>query len=175
MLRKLLTFSHYIAFVVSTFILKNSFPLIKINVGGINFYCPKDIHIDLENAIRVELFKYDSEMSNRILTNNIKLTFFYFDRFDYYIPEYGIFFSPKWLSDYGIEGICQYIVYCVIGSDYTGVGLNAAMNISDRKMMLAGCNAAMTRWIKEKNFPEKWLSSYMPKDERGDMLFHDKE
>src|SRR5258708_5786082 len=116
MLRKFTTFWNYLVFTIWTFVIKKTFPLIKTTVGGINFYDLKETGVDFESVIRIELPKYDLEMSNRILTNKIKLTFFHFEGLDYYIPVYGIFLSPKWLADCETEDICQYIAYCVIGS-----------------------------------------------------------
>jgi hypothetical protein len=132
----------------------------KCNVGRINFYGSKQIVGAFEEALRVELPKYDRELSESIQNGNIELDIIYNDQLDQYIPQVGIFFAPRWIFDYGSEGICQYIVYCIIGSSHTGIGLRATLSHLDRKKVISACNDAMRDWIKQKNFPEQWLSSY---------------
>jgi hypothetical protein len=132
----------------------------KRTVGGINYYGPELTLDTFEEAITVELPKYDVELSNRILKGDIKLDFFYEAKAYCYTPTLGAFTTPKWIFDYGSEGVCQFIVYSIIGANNTGVGLNAAIRLSKRKTLVADCMQAMKNWIKEKKFPEQWLSSY---------------
>jgi len=79
---------------------------------------------------------------------------------DYYLPDMATFFVPQWVADYGLEGVSQYIAFCFIGTKQIGIGLNATINIPDRKQVLSRCKQAMADWIRGKNFPARWLKSY---------------
>jgi len=136
--------------------------LTKHTLGAINFYGPKELIDDFDKALKTDLPKYDSALCKRIFDRKIALDVFCSDKYYYYAPDMGAFIIPRNIFDYGSEGVCQYIVYCITGIDHTGSGLKASIRILNRKKSVLECRKAMASWIREKNFPEQWLSSYTP-------------
>jgi hypothetical protein len=164
MFLKFKLFISYFVMTTAVAIVKKLPAFKKASVGGVNFYAAENIVHEFEKAIRVELPKYDRKLSELISSKDMKIDIFYCNSVYVFKPDAGIFFAPKWIFDYGSEGICQHIVFCIIGSKHTGIGFRAAMRVVDRKKMYAICKEKMALWIKEKKFPEHWLASYEPKN-----------
>jgi hypothetical protein len=150
----------YIAISVLVWIEKNWIQLPNTNIGRVSFYGPKKMGEVFDLAIKSELAKYDPLMAEELLEGKDQLTFMRVGNLDYYLPAQGTFFVPQWVADHGLDGVSQYIAFCVIGSKQTGIGFHAALRNSAQDLVLSICKQAMLDWIKQKHFPERWLEIY---------------
>ena len=132
----------------------------KVKIGKIAYYGPKDTITTFEEALNIELPKYDPELHKSLASMQSRVDFFFQEKLHFYYPTGGAFTIPKWTFDYGAEGVCQHIVYCLLGCKYTGVGMRAAVAASEKKNIPRVCINQMMEWIRSHNFPEHWLSTY---------------
>jgi hypothetical protein len=141
-------------------LVKTTLQLPKTSFGCFSFYGPKKMGEEFALAIRTELPRYDAVMATELIERKDMLTFIRLHDIDRYLPDMGTFFVPQWVSDQGLESISQYIAFCYLGAKETGIGLKAAVKVSDRDKVLSRCKQAMANWIRQKNFPKRWLVPY---------------